>query len=101
MPAKTFTIHLRPCGEHTPGDGPIIESIRAYLIVSGKIPDCTRSDAIRWALHEVSGDDSPVFEYLPEWWQIYRRHRFDKIGMGKMFEPTYLDHDPLGDRKKG
>ena len=32
MPAKTFTIHLRPCGERTPGDEPIIESIRAYLI---------------------------------------------------------------------
>ena len=100
MPAKTFTIHLRPCSENTPGDGPIIEAIRAHLIESGEIPNCTRSDAIRWALHQVSADETPVFEYLPEWWQIYRRHKLYEMGFGEIMEPTYLEHDPLG-RKKG
>ena len=99
MSAKTFTIHLRPCSEHTPGDGPIIEAIRAHLIESGEMPDCTKSDAIRWALHQVSVEETPVFEHLPVWWQIYRRHKLHELGMGELFEPTYIDKDPAGPDK--
>lgn len=91
MPAKTFTIHLRSCSESSPGDAAIIESIRAYLIASGDMPDCTRSDAVRWALHQVSGDDTPIFKYLPAWWQMYRVYESKPRGYGGTTDSEDID----------
>ena len=87
---RTFTFHLRGANEHSPGDAAILDAIQAHLSSSGEIPDCNRSEALRWALHRVSSEKSPVFRHLPAWWQLYRRHALEELGFGALFE----DEDP-------
>jgi len=87
---RTFTFHLRGANEHTPGDAEILDAIQAHLSQSGEIPDCNRSEALRWALHRVASEHSPVFRHLPAWWQLYRRGALEESGLGAVFG----DEDP-------
>lgn len=83
---RTFTFHLCDPAQHTPGDAAILDAIQAHLRESGEIPDCTRSQALRWALNRLISVDSPVFKHLPDWWQIYVRHDMQKLGIGDLME---------------
>ena len=93
---RTFTFHLRGATQHTPGDAAILDAIQAHLSKSGEIPDCNRSEAMRWALHQVSSEKSPVFKHLPVWWKLYRRHDMQQIGIGDL-----IDEGRAGDIEAG
>lgn len=83
---RTFTAHLCDPARHTPGDAAILDAIQVHLRESGEIPDCTRSQARRWALNHFISVDSPVFRHLPAWWQIYVRHDMQELGVGDLME---------------
>ena len=87
---RTFTFHLRGANEHSPDDATILDGVQAHLNKSGEIPGCNRSEALRWALHRVSSEHSPVFRHLPAWWQLYRRHALEELGLGALIG----DEDP-------
>ena len=61
--SRTFTFHLCDPAQHTPGDAAILDAIQAHLRESGEIPDCTRSQALRWALNRLISVDNPVFRH--------------------------------------
>ena len=86
---RTFTFHLRGANQHSPGDAAILDAIQAHLRDSGEIPDCNRSQALRWALHHAASENGPVFDHLPAWWKLYRRHALEELGVGDL-----LGEDP-------
>ncbi len=88
---RTFTFHLCDPSGHTPGDAAILDAIQAHLRESGEIPDCTRSQALRWALNRFISMDSPVFGHLPDWWQTYVRHEMQELGIGDLMEEAGAD----------
>ncbi len=93
---STFTFHLRGATQHTPGDAEILDAIQAYLKESGEIPACSRAEALRWALNRFTSVESPVFDHLPQWWQLYRRHHMQELGVGDLIEETDAERIKAG-----
>ena len=85
-PPRTFTFHLRGATQHTPGDAAILDAIQAHLRESGEIPACSRAEALRWALNRFTSVQSPVFEHLPQWRQLYLRHDMQELKVGGLIE---------------
>ncbi len=82
----TFAFHLRGATRHTPGDAAIHDAIQAHLRVSAVIPDCNRSESLRWALNRFTSVESPVFKHKRQWWHLYRRHDMDQLGVGNLID---------------
>ena len=100
-PPRTFTFHLRGATQHTPGDAEILDAIQAHLRESGEIPGCNRSQALRWALNRFTSVDSPVFEHLPQWWQLYRRHHMQDLGVGDLIGEADAERTEAGPEEPG
>lgn len=95
-PPRTFTFHLRGATQHTPGDAAILDAIQAHLKESGQIPACSRAEALRWALNRFTSVQSPVFEHLPQWWQLYVRHEMQELGVGDLIGEADAGADEAG-----
>ena len=98
---RTFTFHLRGATQHTPGDAEILDAIQAHLRESGEIPACNRAQALRWANNRFTSVESPVFEHLPQWWQLYRRHEMQELGVGDLIEEADAARTEVGPEMTG
>lgn len=98
---RTFAFQLCDPTQHTPGGTTILDAIQVLLRESGEIPECTRPQALRRALNSFTSVDSPVFEHLLRWCQLYRRHKMQEMGVGDLIEEDDVGAIEAGPEKPG